>query len=291
MIEIQKLNTIVLSYLLETARAVRHMALQGKGKGVLGEVPNRPEDLEVEIDRVGERIIKSLLLKHGVSAHILSECENEVVGAKKKAADLYVAIDPFDNTVLFFTGFRHTWYTALTFFNKQRKPLCGGIVDILDQKAWIFNGKKTFLLDILTKTKQAVSPCIRTKAQGPIVLASYVMSSQYSVKFFQNFRKMMKRMHPRALLYPFGGSHIYGYLADGRIDAYVMFDEPRSEIDPGFAIAKAVGCEVGSVDKSGNWHDYSFIPGKHRENVGFFLAACTKELRDDLIVHYKQQKP
>ncbi len=288
--ETKKLNRILLEYLYQTVETVRTMSKTGEGKDILGVTPKRPEDLEIAIDRVGDEIIKKLLLKNGVRAEIFSESENGSIKIGKGDADLYVTMDPFDNTLLFFTGFRHTWYTAMTFYDKKRKPLCAGIADILDGKAWVFDGKDTFLLDMKTKAKRAVSPHPHKLLKGPVALASYLMSSQYSVKFLHAFGDFLKTMDVRALLYPFGGSHIYGYLADGRIDAYVMFGEPRSEIDAGFAIAKSVGCDIGEVDEKGNWKEYEFVPGKQYEKVDFFVAACTKELRNDIIRYYVEQK-
>ena len=288
--ETKKLNHILLEYLTQTVKTVRAMSITGEGKEILGGIPGRPEDLELRVDRVGEEIIKELLLKNGVQAEVFSESENGSMKVGKGEAELYVSIDPFDNTILFFTGFRHAWYTAITFYDKQRKPICAGVADILDAKAWIFDGEKTFLLDMVTHAKRAVSPHPHKVAQGPISLASYLMSSQYSAKFLNTFGDFVKAMDPKALLYPFGGSHIYGYLADGRIDAYIMFDEPRSEIDPSFAIAKSVGCDIGEVDEKGNWKEYEFMPGKQYEKVDFFIAACTPEFRNDIIKYYMAQK-
>jgi fructose-1,6-bisphosphatase/inositol monophosphatase family enzyme len=288
--ETKKLNRILLEYLYQTVKAVRAMSKAGKGKEILGGIPGRPEDLELRVDRVGEEIIKKLLLENKVQAEIFSESENGSIKIGKGEAELYISMDPFDNTILYFTGFRHAWYTALTFYDKKRKPICVGIGDILDGKAWIFDGEETFLLDMATRAKRTVSPHSHKFLKGPISLASYLMSSQYSVKFLRHFGDMIKNMDAKALLYPFGGSHIYGYLADGRVDAYVMFDEPRSEIDPSFAIAKSVGCDIGEVDTKGNWEEYKFVPGKQYEKVDFFIAACTKELRNDIIRYYMEQK-
>ena len=288
--EAKTLNKILLEYLAQTVKAVRAMSKAGEGKEILGGIPGRPEDLELGVDRVGEVIIEKLLVKNGVQAEVFSESENGSMKVGKGEADLYVSIDPFDNTILYFTGFRHAWYTAITFYDKKRKPICAGIADILDGKAWIFDGKTTFLLDIATRAKRIVSPHPHKTLKGPIALASYLMSSQYSVKFLHNFTNMIQQMDPRSLLYPFGGSHVYGYLADGRLDAYVMFDEPRSEIDPSFAIAKSVGCDIGEVDEKGNWKEYEFVPGRQYEKVGFFIAACTPELRNDIIRQYMGQK-
>jgi len=99
------------------------------------------------------------------------------------------------------------------------------------------------------------------------------MSSQYSSKFLDIFGELVRGLHPKALLYPQGGSFIYAYLASGLVNAYVMFDKPRSEIDPGFPMAKKVGCPVVSVDSDGRYHDYQFIPGKQHDKVDLLIAA------------------
>ena len=93
-------------------------------------------------------------------------------------------------------------------------------------------------------------------------------------------------MHPKALLYPNGGSYIYAFLASGLVDAYIMFDEPRSEIDPGFPIAKAAGCQIVSVDSDGKYKDYEFLPGKQHDKVDLLIATSTPKLRDELINYF-----
>lgn len=287
--EKEKSTNLLKEYLRETIDQVRAIVAEGGGKKILGTVINRPEDIEIEIDKVGEEIIRGLLKKYDLQATIFSEPENGEI-TNGDHPDFYGAIDPFDGSVLFLRGFEHNWYTVLSLFDKERRPLCCGIGDILNEKAWIFDGNENFVLNVKTGQKTAIVPSTRKNMGEPIVLASYVMSSQYTSKFLDTFENWIRNMHPKALLYPNGGSYIYGHLAQGLVDAYVMFDEPRSEIDPGFAIAKAAGCEVGEVDREGNWKDYEFIPGKQHDKVDFLIAACTPELRDTLIGYYKQQQ-
>ena len=286
----QTLQRLLLEYLRETANAIKDSAAQGRGKKILGPVIDRPDDVEIEIDRVGEVILKELLEKYGQSATVFSEPENGdiVVG---EHPDFYGALDPFDNSVLFLRGFQHNWYTALSFFDEKGGFLCGGIGDILSEKAYIYDGDNGFLLDLKSNKKTPLSPSLKKTLKEPIVLASYLMSSYYSSKFLDVFGSLVRSMHLRALLYPFGGAHIYGHLAAGQVDAYIMLDEPRSEIDPGFAIAKAAGCQIGEVDKEGNWKDYEFIPGKQHDKIPLFIAAATIELRDEIISYYKQHIP
>ena len=279
----QKIKKLLFEYLTETTKEVRKKAAIGEGRQILGEVINRPEDIDIGIDKVGEEILEKLLKKYKIGATIFSEPEARDI---KNGDHLYGSIDPFDGSVLFLRGFEHNWYTALSFYDKERRPIATGIADILNQKFYINTSNENHLIDMNSGQKKKILPSLRKKLTEPIVLASYLMSSQYSEKFLDFFGDLIKKMHPKALLYPQGGSFIYAFLASGLVDAYVMFNEPRSEIDPGFPIAKAAGCSVVSVDSDGRYRDYEFIPGKQHDKVNLLIAAATPELRDELIKHY-----
>jgi len=279
----QKIKDLLIEYLTETTREVRKKAAKGEGRQILGEVINRPEDIEIGIDRVGEEILEELLKKHNVKATIFSEPEARDI---ENGDHLYGSIDPFDGSVLFLRGFEHNWYSALSFYDKERKPIATGITDILNGKFYISDKDGNYIIDMNSGQKKKISPSSRKSLKEPIVLASYLMSSQYSSKFLDIFEDLIRNFHPKALFYPQGGSFIYAYLASGLVNAYVMFDEPRSEIDPGFPIAKKAGCSIVSVDSDGTYKDYEFVPGKQHDKVDLLIAAATPELRDELIKHY-----
>ena len=238
-------------------------------------------DIDIEIDKVGEDILEDLLKKYKIKATIFSEPEARDI---KNGNHLYGSIDPFDGSILFLKGLKQNWYTALSFYNKKREPLGTGISDILNGKFYISKGKENYSLN--SRHKRPIVKSKKTKLTEPIVLASYLMSSQYSKKFLDIFGDLVKNLHPKALLYPQGGSFIYAYLASGLVDAYVMFDEPRSEIDPGFPIAKSAGCQVVAVDSDGRYQDYEFIPGRQHDKIDLLIATSTPELRDQLIKYY-----
>lgn len=280
----QKIEKLLIEYLKATTEEVLKMASQGRGRKILGEVINRPDDIDIEIDKVGEEILDSLLRKYQIGATIFSEPEARDI---KNGNHLYGAIDPFDGSVLFLRGFDQNWYTALTFYDKNRKPICSGIADILNKKFYISNNQEVYLLDLNKNQKKNISKSKRIKnLKEPIVLASYIMSSQYSRKFLDIFSDLIKKLHPKAIFYPQGGSFIYAFLAAGIVDAYIMFDEPRSEIDPGFSLARKAGCEVVSVDSDGRFEDYEFLPGRQHDKVNLLIAASTPQLRDELISYY-----
>jgi len=283
----EKIEKLLIEYLTETTRNVIEKAKNGQGRKILGEVINRPEDIDIGIDKVGEEVLESLLKRYDIEATIFSEPEARDI---KNGDHLYGAIDPFDGSVLFLKGLRQNWYTVLSFYDRNRKPICTGISDIINGKFYISNGSRNYLLDAENRgTIKKISKSEREKLTEPLVLASYLMSSQYSRKFLDIFGELIKGFHPKALLYPYGGSFIYAFLASGLVDAYVMFDEPRSEIDPGFPIAKAAGCSVVSVDSDGSYKDYEFIPGRQHDKVDLLIAAATLGLRDELIKYYAKK--
>ncbi len=283
--ENQKLNNLLTEYLTEITKKVRQKAAKGEGREIIGDVINRPEDIEIGIDRVGEDILARLLKKYNLKATIFSEPEGRDI-ENGDHPDFYGSIDPFDGSVLYLRGFEHNWYSALSFYDKERKPIAAGIADILNQKFYLTGKNENYVLNINNGQKKKITPSSRKKLTEPLVLASYVMSSRYSSKFLDIFGDLIRKMHPKALLYPQGGSFIYAYLASGLIDAYVMFDEPRSEIDPGFPIAKKAGCQIVSVDSDGIYEDYKFIPGEQHGKVDLLIATSTPELRNALIRYF-----
>lgn len=129
-------------------------------------------------------------------------------------------------------------------------------------------------------------------------LATFLGEKEYSSKFFRYFERLRDDMHPRGMLYGGGGAYIYGFLASGAIDAYVMFNEPISEIIPGLPLALAAGCTVVSVNEDGSYTDFKFNPNDLRGNhelysegsVPLFIAAATTEIRDEVIRYYLKAK-
>ena len=281
----QNVNNLLIEYLVETTKEVKKRAANGEGRQILGEVINRPEDIEIRIDRVGEEIMKRLLKKYDLKATIFSEPDGRDI-ENGNDPDFYGSIDPFDGSVLFLRGFEQNWYTVLSIYDKEKNPIATGIADILNEKLYLMTDDQVYSLDMKSGKKRKIKPASRKKLTEPIVLASYLMKSVYLAKFLDFFGDLIKNIHMKGLLYPQGGSFIYAYLASGLVDAYVMFDEPRSEIDPGFPIAKKAGCQIVTVNSDGSYKDYEFIPGRQHDKVGLLIATSTPQLRDELIKYY-----
>jgi len=281
----QKIKNLLIDYLTETTKEVNKRAVVGQGREILGPVINRPEDIEIGIDRVGEEVLEKLLKKYELNATVFSEPDGRDIKVGGEP-EFFGSIDPFDGSVLYLRGFEHNWYTVLSFFDKEKNPICCGVSDILNEKFYISDDSENYVLDLKTGKKSKIIPSQKRKLTEPIVLASYLMSSQYSTKFLEICGDLIGNMHSKALVYPQGGSFIYAFLASGLVDAYVMFNEPRSEIDPGFMIAKKAGCSVVTIDVDGSYKDYEFVPGRQHDKVDLLIASSTPELRDELINYY-----
>ena len=145
----KKIKNLLLDYLTEITKEIKRVAFSGKGKEILGDVINRPEDVEIGIDRVGEEVLKNLLKKYKIKATVYSEPDGRDIKTGKNT-EVYGSIDPFDGSVLYLRGFEHNWYSVLSFFDKKRKPICGGVSDILNEKLFISDGNKNYVFDLKT---------------------------------------------------------------------------------------------------------------------------------------------
>ncbi len=84
-------------------------------------------------------------------------------------------------------------------------------------------------------------------------------------------------------IWPNGGSSIYPWISRGIIDAYLMINEPRSEIDPGLSFAYFSGYPVYELNTNNQLAPYEFNPKRTCERTKILLASCTTELANEII--------
>lgn len=267
----------VQEYLKETIETVLLLAEEGEGRQIHGKVEGRllTEDVELTIDRTCEDIFYNLLRKSELPVQVYSEHGTQ----EHSCPDYFCAIDPFDGSALFCLGHWFEWYSALSFYDRDCNPLVGGIADILRRRIYIADCERRacWFLDLDSNRRSRIFPAKKKTIDDQIKMASYLMNPGYLLSWVDKMRKLLKSF-PGRLIFPNGGAGIYHMIADGRVHAYVMCNEPRSEIDPGLAFAKAAGFPVVSVNPNGTYDHYDFSPGRQTEKVDFFIAACTEEL-------------
>ncbi len=282
------LTRAIEEYLREVADHTLEMAGQGKGTEVLGAVPGRSEaeDVEIAIDRSCQQILERSLATTGLSIEIHSEHGISRVG-QAKAPDYFVGSDPFDGSGLFLRRIPSDWWSVVSVFRPDDlTPVAGGAVDVLRREMYLADGTGVTLVSLDTDARSSVHPSRKTIIDGRTVIAAYLMSPAYLSVWMEragDFVDALVNRAPDVRVWPNGGSCIYPWLARGTVHAYVMFDEPRSEIDPGLAFAWAAGFPVFSVEKDDALAPYRFVPGKQADRVPFFVAACTEEMAQEIV--------
>jgi len=295
----KKVNSLVWEYPRRSIMDnLYEMVRKGEGRTIIGSVPGRPEDSQLVIDAVGEHVLANIAKEISLPAFIFGEHNNYPLSEVSESPQVYIAIDSFDNTSQYRRGLDTSVYTVLGVYDLDGKPIAGVVGDIKDRKAYVNVGNASnnnWMLDLDTGELKDLHPSKRVSVKDEnFTLATYLGSNEYSIDFYEKFQGLIKDMSPRGVLYPGGGSYIYGLLASGAVDAYVMFNEPHSEIIPGLPLALATGCTVVSVNEDGTFENYSFNKdlywGDHdlynTGKVPFFIAAATPEIRDEIIGYY-----
>ena len=284
-----KLLQFIESYLREVAAQVPVLAEQGAGRAVLGSVPGRPEseDVEIALDRICEELFLTKFRDLGTEIVLYSEHGTRHIGREGGRPEHLVSLDPFDGSGLFLRGLSAEWWSVLTVFTAENKvPCAGGAVDVLRGELYLALDGEATLLSLDDGSRTALTPSRKTAIDNDTVIAAYLMNPTYLLDWTEKSKGLLGSLlerFPGVRLWPNGGSCIYPWLARGLVHAYLMFDEPRSEIDPGLAFAWATGYPVYSVQTDGSLVPYQFMPGGQAERVPFFIAACTRELAEEIV--------
>ncbi|OGH39130.1 MAG: hypothetical protein A3B44_01760 [Candidatus Levybacteria bacterium RIFCSPLOWO2_01_FULL_38_21] len=291
-------RNIFLNYASVANQALHPMVEAGQGRSSLGSVPGREHDEQLQIDAMGEPILANLIRDVHLPAFVFGEHNyHDYSDGNPKVV---FTIDPFDNSGEFARGLDTPPYSVLGAYNPDGSPIGAVVVDIKGQKAFVSIRKVNRVIDLSTiemrhQELEVVRPKKNSvKDKDGIVIASYVGEREYSRKYYSAFGLMEDDWSEKSRHYGNGGAFVYAYLATGAVDAYVMFDEPHSEILPGLPLALAAGCVTSSVDlENGEAQEYKFDPefiiDPERYNDGtvpLFIAARSLELRDEIIGYY-----
>ena len=272
---------------LETAlkrvsEEVLEQARQGLGREVVGAVPGRPEteDVEIGIDSRCDEILLECLSSRGVSAQVYSEHGADIVGSGEP--EFIVSVDPFDGSGLYRRGIPAEWWSVASYFDVEGTPLGGVAVDILRDELYIAGEEGVTVGAVNDDERVPVARSDRRSLGEGVTLAAYLMQPSYLNEWVRRMSELLAR-HPGLRVWPNGGACIYPWLARGRVDAYLMFDEPRSEIDPGMGFAARSGVSLFEAGLDGVLAEYKLSPGNSDGRAPLFVAACTEELAQRIV--------
>jgi fructose-1,6-bisphosphatase/inositol monophosphatase family enzyme len=209
------------------------------------------------------------------------------VGDARTSPRYVVTCDPFDGSGHFMRGLPAEWWSVLTVWSAEDlRPVLAGAVDILRREMYIADGSGVTVEGLDSGERKAIAPTNHTRLSDDSIVAAYLMNPRYLALWTKQavgLVSALERRYPRARLWADGGACSYPWLARGLIHAYVMFDEPRSEVDPGLGFAWAAGFPVYSVREDGRLEEYRFAPEESAGRVPWLVAACTRELGEDIV--------
>lgn len=282
--DLDAVSRAVDGYLRQLAAEVPGLS-GGEGRAVLGPVAgrSREEDEEIELDRYSEDLLEHWLARFGADVEIHSEHSRRRVGGAGPAP-LLITCDPFDGSGHFMRGLPAEWWSVLTVWRAgggEPVPVMAGAVDINRGELYSASGSSATVESLHHGWTTEVRPSRARALSDESIIAAYLMSPGYVRQWTGRSGRMLALLeseHPRARLWTDGGACSYPWLARGLIQAYVMYGEPRTEIDPGLGFAAACSLGVFSVSEDGRLTDYRFEPGRSAERVPWLIAACTPEL-------------
>jgi fructose-1,6-bisphosphatase/inositol monophosphatase family enzyme len=287
---IERLGAAIDGYLRQLALEVPGLGREGGGRDVLGPVAGRDEreDVEIGLDRYSEDLLQRWLEGAGADVELYSEHSRRRIGGDGPAPHL-ITCDPFDGSGHFMRGLPAEWWSVLTVWERadgELVPVMGGAVDINRRELYKAGGSVVTVAGLDSGEETEVHPSDATFLSDDSIIAAYLMSPQYLKAWTNRSARLldrMEKMFPRARLWTDGGACSYPWLARGLTHAYIMYDEPRSEIDPGLGFAAASGLGVYSVSENGDLRQYRFEPERSAGRVPWLIVACTEALARDIV--------
>lgn len=289
-------NNILASYFKTAIPTLRDMVRRDEGKQKIAPVEGRPEDLQRGIDSQGEAILAGLIREKKLPSLIIGEHATFApLGEEGGEPDVYFAVDPFDNTTQYTRGLFDTeFFSVVGAYDKNLDPIAGFVGNIKDRQAVVAVAGAIFISDLESEKpeeRRVEKSKRRSIKEDGFTFASFTGDAEYDLSYSENFIDIIKNAAPGSFHDGGGGAYVYGMLAAGMLDAYIMINEPRGEIDPGLPLAQIAGCTILSVNpETGEFEDYKFDPKKHKENIPFLVAACTRELAEEIVKIYLETK-
>ena len=267
---------------------VKNMYLKEQGKIILGNVQGRniKDDQYLEIDQVCQNHIINSLKNLTNSMKIYSE-HGEFYTKNSDNIEYIIALDPFDGTSLFKNNIPAEWWSVLTIFEaNNNKPIAGVALDFIREEFYFSNNNDFSYCNINSKTFNHNTIKRKTDLDSGIVIATYTMSTGYSILWTKNTQNLINSLHQLKnppLIWPNGGACVYPWMERGIIDVYLMFDEPRTEIDPGLGFMLKKKFLALKFNKQKQTSIYTFNPKNRHEKIDCYIASNNNQLAEQII--------
>ena len=270
-----------------------------RGRHVLGGVPGRgeDEDVEVGIDQDAYRMFG--VEGGGVLAEVRQKypdspelervrvyTEHHPGGWGSDDPLLRIDLDPIDGSDEYLRRIRNSVYSAVSIRDATtRSPMAAGMLDIYSNVAYLGRpgaGATTRFLDTWQELDALPLPHTSMSQDG-VVIAAYFGRARYLLPWVEAFRDAASRPeHAGITWHGKGGSFVYALIAAGVFSAYAMPNEPVSEVLPGLAFAEMAGFPVLVREDDGSWVPFDIRNHGLLDRVPFLVAACTDQLASEI---------
>jgi fructose-1,6-bisphosphatase/inositol monophosphatase family enzyme len=275
----------------------------GRGKEILGTVPESGAETEIALESNYEHAFANMCDAYGVPLYIIGEHHIYKTPRSNGVEPENVAfIDPLDDTREFEQGGQNNpglpapLWTNACFYSIEGKPLVGVIANLKEKYMYISTEGKNSRVDLETGEEKEIRPSERKSIrEDDFCLATYAGDPKYFVSFAENFlavQKFLRDNGTNVVNQPHTGSFIYGPMAEGTVDAYLITREPARERLPGWVFAHTAGFTAWEIDpKNGNYKEvkdnlklYRDNPNEYRkQRTTMYLVTRFARVRDEII--------
>jgi fructose-1,6-bisphosphatase/inositol monophosphatase family enzyme len=275
---------------LHAANAVVRRLAPGLGQRVVARraAGYRSWDPEViAVDTRTEQAVLTVLRRHGVTGTLLSEEAGEVPigcrpGGKAPRIDsVYVVMDPFDGSMLYRRGIRAHWFTALGIYGADREARVAGVMDHLSGEITLADRRGAVATSGPRDRPRPLRPSRTTRLDGAY-LEAYMMKPAFLYPTAAALRPLFKRAK---FILPNGGPAGFADVAAGRMDVYLTWNFPLTEIFSGIHIAERTGCIISHWDGS----PVVFRPDIHA--VYSLVCSANRDLHQAVLQILKSAHP
>jgi len=287
---------------------------EGRGKEILGTVSERGSETEIGLESNTEHMFVNMCNANQLPVFIIGEHHSykspQTNGIEPKHIALFDALDDtreYEQGGQGQQGLPAPLWTAGSIYSLEGNPVVGIIVNMKEKKMYVSANGKNSLVDLETNEEKEIKPSERTSIKDKgFCLATYLGEPKYALSFFKNFSEVEEALMEAdndAVNQPHTGSFIYGPMAEGNVDAYLIAREPISEQLPGWAFAQVAGFTAWEINpKDGSYkeikHDLNSFkenPSEYRKGrMPVYLVTRSDQVRDEIIAlivkgHKKQE--
>jgi fructose-1,6-bisphosphatase/inositol monophosphatase family enzyme len=276
---------------------------EGRSKEILGTVAQRGDETEIALESNIEHMFVGACASGKLPVHIIGEHYDYQSHGEGNQEIKHVAfVDAIDDTREYEQGGNNhqglpapLWSVA-SIYSLDEKPVAGVIANLKEKKVYLAADGKNTLLDIETGEEKEIKPSERTSIKDKdFCLATYWGTPKYFVSFAENLLTVEKELAEHgnnAVNQPHSGCFIYGPMAEGLVDAYLITSEPVSERQPGWVFAQNAGLKAYSVNSETGEY-YEIVPDLDQINddstiyrkakMPMYLVVKSEQVRDELI--------